>query len=222
MVKIKAVLFDMDGTLLDSYDAYFLAWRDTLKEYGVNLSREKSNSMGGMSYTEMMKAFLGEKYYDLKKQNRMDAIFDCLSDKSYSFLAKNGKPKPFAKETLLSLKKGGMNIAVVSSSSRRILDLSIQLLDIQDMIDFSISDKDVVHNKPAPDCYLMAKDRYRMPTNECIVVEDSPIGIEAGKSAGMKVIGVTGSFENEKLNSASPDYVFDNLKDAGDKIINLK
>lgn len=222
MGNIKAVLFDLDGTLVNSNDVYFCAWSDILKQYGVGLTKEEFHACGGIPHQKMLKLFLKDKYDELQKENKIDELTKQLLEKCHCILPGKSKIMPYAKEILFALKTNEIKIAIVSATPKKLVEHGIDLLDARDMIDFYISNEDVINHKPHPECYLLAKNKYALKTNECIVIEDSPAGINAGKNAKMNVIAVKGMCDEEKIKSAKPNYIFNNLKEAGDMIIRLR
>ncbi|MCK5177859.1 MAG: HAD family hydrolase, partial [Candidatus Aenigmarchaeota archaeon] len=161
--------------------------------------------------------------YDiLQKENKIEGVTKQLLEKCHCILPRKSKIMPYAKETLFALKTKGIKIAIVNATPKKLVEHGIDLLDARDMIDFYISNEDVINHKPHPECYLLAKKKYGFKPNECIVVEDSPTGINAGKNAKMNVIAVKGMYDEEKVKNAKPNYIFNNLKEAGEMIIRLK
>ncbi|MCK5476716.1 MAG: HAD family phosphatase [Candidatus Aenigmarchaeota archaeon] len=221
MGNIKAVLFDLDGTLLDNYDVYFCAWSYVLNQYGVRLTKKEFYAHGGISHQNMLKMFLKDKYDELQKENKINCATKQLLEKCCCILPGKSNIMPYARETLFALKANGIKIAIVSATPKKIVEQGIDLLDVRNIIDFYISNEDVIDHKPHPECYLLAKNKYRLKAKECIVIEDSPAGINAGKRAKMNVIAVKGMCDEEKIKSAKPNYIFNNLKEIGEMIIRL-
>ena len=221
MGNIKAVLFDLDGTLVNRQKVYFYAWSATLKQYDIYLTKNEFRACGGIPHQKMLKMFLKDKYDEFQKKEKIEEVTRHLLEKCYSILPEKSRIMPHAKEVLLGLKTKGINIAIVSATPKKLVEHGINSLDAQSIIDFYISNEDVINHKPHPECYLLAKDRYELENEECIVVEDSPAGINAGKNAKMNVIAVKGMYEEEKIKSAKPNYIFNNLKEVGDTIIRL-
>ena len=219
--KIKAILFDLDGTLIDSHNMYYTIWHNIFKQYGKNLTKQEFDSLAGFPYQKILSILLKEKKDILKDSNKMKNICNELMKQALFLIPKKAKPKPFARQVIFELKNKGLKIAIVSANEKNLMKKSIDLLKIQTKIDFFISNKDVKNKKPSPDCYLLARDRFNLKSKNCVVVEDTYIGIEAGKKAKMKVFAIHNGIDLGLIKKANPDYIFDNLLDVKKQILNL-
>jgi HAD superfamily hydrolase (TIGR01509 family) len=180
-----AVFFDMDGLLIDSEPTWFQAEVDLLSQLGFELGPEHYPQVLGKPI-EVSTAYLLE----LCGQPISAAAFEDGIELAMMERLRDGVPMmPGAKQLLVELEAAGMPIALVSASSRRIVDACLPAIG-PDHFRFTVSGDDVARGKPNPDPYLAAAARMGVDPAECVVLEDSPTGAAAGEAAGCRVIAV--------------------------------
>lgn len=182
----KAVIFDLDGTLMDS----MWMWTDIdieyLGRYGYELPPDLQNEIEGMGFTETATYFknrfrLPQPLEEIKKEwNRM----------AYDKYAHKVGLKKGAGNFLRELRKRGVKTAIASSNSRELISVCLAANQIEDSFDCILTSCDVAKGKPSPDIYVGAARMLHVSPEECLVFEDVPMGILAGKSAGMQVCAV--------------------------------
>lgn len=186
-VKIKAVIFDLDATIVDSEPNYYEADRKLLAEYGIaDFTMEmKKKYIGGSSMDQMIgfkKTYGIEDSPEilLKKKNRY-----------YLELAKkNTLVFPEMRKLLIILKNRELKLALASGSSKTAINAVIASTNLQEYFDVILSSEEVEKGKPNPDIFLEASRLLSISPEFCLVVEDSVHGVEAAKSAGMFCIAV--------------------------------
>jgi HAD superfamily hydrolase (TIGR01509 family) len=112
---------------------------------------------------------------------------------------------------LTALKKGNFKLGLVSSAPMENIDLALSELDLARTFDCIVSGQDVSESKPGPQIYLLAAEKLRTTPSDCVVIEDSPLGVKAAKTAGMRCLAVTNTHRRESLREA--DTVVDSLED---------
>jgi|SRR5690606_18378505 len=184
----RAVLWDMDGTLIDSAEYHWRTWRDTLAELGVALTREEFASWFGSRNDRI----LGRYFPDMPREQmaeiseRKEARYrDLVRTEGLSLL-------PGVQGWLERLHAGGWRQAVASSAPPANIAVLLEVLRVGHLFDATVSAEEVAHGKPAPDVFLRAAERLDVPPDRCIVVEDAAVGVEAGRRAGMRTIGILG------------------------------
>jgi len=188
MPKIKAVIFDMDGVLIDARDWHFEALNKSLSLFGTQISRyEHLVTYDGLPTKRKLEMLtverglpreLHEFLNELKQQYTMDLI--------YSRCRPN-----FAHQYALSrLKHLGYRIVVCSNSVRETIELMMRRSGLIGYLDFFVSNQDVSNPKPHPEMYLNAITRLELQPRECVVVEDNPNGIKSATAAGAHVLEV--------------------------------
>ncbi len=191
--QIQAVLFDLDGTLVDS----MWMWDDIDIEFLARFHIQRPASLGkmieGMSFTETAQYFkdrfgIPMSIEDIKKEwNRM----------AYRKYSDEVPLKPGAKRFLSLLRKRGIKTAIASSNSRELLSACLRHNHVEDLFDFITISCEVKKGKPAPDIYLFAAEKLGVSPLDCLVFEDVPNGIRAGKNAGMRVCAVEDDYTKE-------------------------
>ncbi|MBE7014929.1 MAG: HAD family phosphatase [Ruminococcaceae bacterium] len=183
MNKKISVIFDMDGTLLDTQRIYIPAWEYAGKIQGITGVGECIYHVAGMNED-------GWSDYLLKKYEQMD--LDIFKEDMKEYIVKNGKLKfkEGAIELINYLKENGVKIAVASGSSKEVIKNYFKLLSVTDLFDVIVGGDDVENGKPAPDIFIKAAQELGVSESCCFVFEDSKNGIKAGYDAGMKCIGV--------------------------------
>ena len=190
---VKAIFLDLDGVLVDSYEAWFIVVNETLEYYKLETLSKKhfAGSFGDPIEKDAKTIYNGQTISEIKK---MYAFF---------FRKNWGKIRIF-KETipvLKKLKKQGLRLALISNSSREIIDINLSRLKLKKYFDFTASMDDVRRGKPAPDSLLLALKKLKVKRNEAIFVGDTHNDILAGKRAKITTIGygIKGDFRISSL-----------------------
>ncbi|HLG99342.1 MAG TPA: HAD family phosphatase [Bryobacteraceae bacterium] len=183
-----AVLWDLDGTLLDSEEYHWLSWRDTMASLGRTITRPEFLSTFGLRNDEILPRWLGP-------GATRDEIGRVSLEKESVYrklLREHGvTPLPGAAEWLSRLHQRGWRQAIASSAPRKNVEVVLEILGIANFFDAVVSAEDVSAGKPDPKVFLVAATRLGATPRECIVVEDAPMGVEAAHRAGMRCIGVS-------------------------------
>lgn len=202
-----AVIFDMDGVLVDSYHAHFESWQKFYGELGVEYDEEKFAADFGRTSRDILRRTLGDGLSDeevVAWDSRKEALYrDILRE---HFPAMDG-----AIELIEALKAAGFKLAVGSSGPPENVTLAIDQLAAGAHFDARVTGADVTRGKPDPQVFLIAAERLGMPPGRCAVVEDAVHGITAAKRAGMTAIGLTGTLQRSEMVEA--DAVVDSLRE---------
>lgn len=184
---LKAVIFDMDGVLLDSEPLHMQAIHLMLKKIGIKESDILKDKLIGADYETMWNSLIHE--YNIKFP--INELLQMQCDCSYEYF-KNAEIEEMQglSEFIADLKKHGIYIAVGSSSPVRLIELVLKRLDLLKSVDTFCGIEYVCKPKPAPDIFLRIAKELRAEPEECLVIEDSPIGIMAAKRAGMKCMAL--------------------------------
>lgn len=202
---IRAVLFDVDGTLLDTRELILQATERTLSKFGFPApAREEIAPLVGVTLENFYKIIT--KKEDVKH----------FCDSHVDFQVHNlNLVKPFTGvlETLKTIKEKGLKQAAVTSR-RKITSVSLlQMNGLAEFFDLIVSEEDTKNNKPHPEPLLFALNKLRVLPVDSLMVGDSNQDILAGKSAGVKTIAVTYGFKGRGIVDSDPDYLIDNIAD---------
>ena len=209
-MKYKAILFDMDGVLIESEFLMRHAAIQALAEWGIEAKHEDFREFTGMG-EDMFVGGVAEKYghtytYDMK-------------DRAYDYFGEQVKELAHVpegvKEMLTTLHEKGLVMAVCSAADLRKVRYNIQAIGVDESI-FSalVTGSDVERKKPFPDIYLKGAELIGMDSKDCLVVEDAVSGIKAAHAAGMDAVGVPTTFSKEELmERVHPEYLLNEIKE---------
>jgi HAD superfamily hydrolase (TIGR01509 family) len=185
MPEPAAVLFDMDGTLIDSEPVWFETEVKLLAGFGFELGREHWKNVLGQPNEVACKYLVGVSGVPLSWEQLNEKIEAAMVEQ----LSHGLELLPGAKELLVELQAAGVPTALVSASSRQIVDACLGSIGA-DFFRYTVSGDDVERGKPDPQPYLLAAGLLGVDPAECVVIEDSPIGVAAGAAAGCRVLAV--------------------------------
>lgn len=207
----KAVLFDLDGTLVDSMWVWHSIDVDYLGSMGKELPEDLQKNIEGMSFTETAEYF--KKRFELTDD--VETIKKYWNEMAYKRYTTEVKLKKGAKEFLTRLKSDNIKLGIASSNSGILIQGVLNAQGVLEMFDAVTTSCEAGTGKPAPDIYLLAARKLNVTPSECLVFEDITMGIMAGKAAGMTTIAVedeySHSMRNEKAELA--DYFIDDFTD---------
>ncbi len=206
-----ALLFDLDGTLVDSVYQHVLAWREALESEGIDLSVWRIHRRIGMSGGLFLKALERELGHDLGSgvAQRLGAAH------AKGVLARMGqiRPLPGARELLSTLSSMGVKWAIATSGAEKTARPTLAMLDIPAGTPVVTRDQ-VAYAKPNPDLFLVASERLGVPPGDCFVVGDSIWDMLAARRAGSLGIGLlSGGYGTDELQEAGPYRVYDDPAD---------
>ena len=188
MSASRAVLWDMDGTLIDSEEFHWISWRDTLANEGITITREQFLASFGQRNDSIIPRWLGA----AATPERIERISRAKEEQYRDLVRIEGmSPEPGVATWLHRLHKEGWLQAIASAAPRANIDAVLEALSATHIFQGIVSADDVHRGKPDPEVYLMAASRVGVPPDKCIVVEDAVAGVQGARSAGMKSIGVS-------------------------------
>lgn len=197
---IKAVIFDIDGTLVDSVDLHAQAWQEAFKKYGREIEFGRVRKQIGKGGDQLMPVFFSKEELD-KFGDEMEKYRGEIYKEKY---LSQVEPFPKVRELLVHIKQQGKQIVLASSAVREELQHYKDLTSISDLIEGETSVDDVAKSKPHPDIFQAAFSQLKDATAEqVIVIGDTPYDAEAAAKAGLQAVGVLcGGFPEAELHDA--------------------
>ena len=205
----RAVIFDLDGVLIDTCWAHWQSWHDLARREGFEMPEEFFRSTFGMQSPEVLAMLLGPD----KPVEKLKALAEWKETRYRQIIADKLEPADGVRLLLEDLKNRNFRVAVGSSTPRVNVSFLIERIGVQDYFDELVSEEDVTKGKPAPDTFLKAAEKLSLPPDRCVVVEDAVKGVAAGKAAGMPVVAVTTTWSRAELTQA--DVIVDSLTEIG-------
>jgi beta-phosphoglucomutase len=191
----SGVIFDMDGVLVDSGPPHLMSWQLLARQQGIDISPESFQRCFGRPSRDIIRIIWGSHVTDAEIQR-----LDDEKERLYRKLIADAVPlMPGCGELLAHLRAAGFVLAVATSGPRENLALVLKAGGIGEFFTATVNGFDIAHGKPAPDCFRLAAERIGVPAGDCVVVEDAPVGVQAGVAAGMKVIALAGAHPPEAL-----------------------
>ena len=206
---LRAVIFDMDGVIIDSQPYHFAVEDNMCREMGIDVSVEESHSFVGMAGAKVW-GYLKNKHA-LKESIEELLAFENKARTAYFSSLKNVQPIPGVVELLKELRQHDIKTALASSSSAEVIEIFLSKMGLKDFFQ-QITNGDAVENgKPDPDIFLHTARALEEDPSACLVIEDSANGVRAAKLAGMKCIGFRNAHSGDQDLSLA-DMVIDDFR----------
>ncbi len=197
MANVRAILWDLDGVLVDSASFHYEAFRQLFESRGREFTRERFGRLFGLRNHAILRDILGD--ISDEETSRL------ANEKEEAFrrlIAGNVRPLPGAECVLRVAIEAGLKQAIVSSTPRANIDLILESLRLRDMFEVIVGEEDASRGKPDPQGFQIAAGRLGVPPESCVVLEDAPEGIEAAHAAGMRTVGLATTRPATMLTSA--------------------
>jgi beta-phosphoglucomutase len=209
MKAAVAVIFDMDGVLVDSGDAHRRAWQELGRETGTEFSDALFDRTFGQRNESIIPAWLGPVPGARAKElgDRKEVLYRRLVGQG------DVSVYPGTRELVASLHALGVRVGIASSGPKANIDLLVEVLGVRSSLQATVTADDVREGKPHPEVFLRAAERLRVPPARCAVIEDSVHGIEAAERAGMFAVGVLTTTDRGRLLAAGAARTVDAVGD---------
>jgi HAD superfamily hydrolase (TIGR01509 family) len=186
---LEAVLFDMDGVLIDARDWHFDALNESLKIFGLKISREDHvRKFNGLSTKKKLEILTEETGLPLELHDVIEAV---KQDRTLRIAAQKCFPNVAHQVLITRLKDNGLKVGLVTNSIRKTTEFMLEYAGLLQFMDVVVTNEDVIEGKPSPAGYLLAMKTLGVHPENCVVVEDGDYGIAAAQSAGARVLRVS-------------------------------
>lgn len=204
---MKAVIFDMDGVIIDSEPIHFEVDIQTMKDFGCSISKEELNKYVGTTNEYM--------FTDIKNKYKLDKSVEEIINYRCELAKRKVIESDLAPiegiiDLLKNLKEKNIIAAIASSSPRDFIEVVVSKFELEDYFSCILSGEEVENGKPAPDIYVETAKKLGIVPEECIVIEDSKNGVMAAKEAGMKCIGFKNINSGEQ-DLSKADYIVNSI-----------
>lgn len=211
MNEIKAIIFDMDGVIVDSEPIHEKAAMEVCREFGMDIPKDEWDGLRGKRLEDILS------YASRKYGTGNEPIEKMIERKIelYLFCAlRDMQSIPGALEFLQKLKASGKYTYALTTSGRKVQqDQILKKFGLLDFFEIIITSGDVQNGKPHPEPYLATVEKLKELPENCLVIEDSDNGVLSAKAAGCQVCGITTTFSRERLESVGADMVVSNFEE---------
>lgn len=195
----SAIIFDIDGTLIDSVDLHALAWHEAFQQFGHDVSFEAARSQIGAGGDKLLPVFLT----DEQVRDHGKALEDWRSEHFKSRYLPMVRSFSAVPDLMRALRKRGRKVAIASSAKKEELEAYLRIAEIAGLVDVKISSEDVSESKPAPDVFEVAVQQLKVAAADAVTVGDSPYDAQAACKIGITAVGVlSGGFPEDALKDA--------------------
>lgn len=191
-----ALIFDLDGTLIDSMWVWVAIDKEYLAKYHLTEPDDFYANMEGKSYIEVAR-YYQDVFPELSLS--VDEIMEEWTEMAHEMYMTKVPLKKGAKKFLQEVKQRGIRTGIATSNEKAMVLDTLRALGVEDLFDSVRSACEVSSGKPSPDVYLLVAKDLEVDPKRCLVFEDVPMGILAGKNAGMRVCAVEDEFSNSQL-----------------------
>jgi beta-phosphoglucomutase len=211
---IEAVLFDMDGVLVDSEELIFLAAKEMFREHGISVFKEDFKpyiGTGENSYLGNVAKKYGFPMNIPRDKARTYEIYAEMAPQKLKLL-------PGVVSFIEKCKNKNLRLAVATSADEIKMKVNLKAVGLDTGIfDATVNGLEVVHKKPHPEIYMKAAEKLNLEPSACLIVEDAVNGVEAAKASGAKCLAVTNSFSANELQKA--DWIVNNLSEISEDVL---
>ena len=203
--NLKAVIWDLDGVIVDSEPHHYQSWHTTLEQYSLTVTDTQLRRMSGMTSPEAVRILFGaniKEEFVTQLCEEKELLFRASIKESAAYL-------PGVEHWLEAFKQAGTRQALASSGSQENIDAVLDLLGTRRFLDEVVSGKNLP-SKPDPAVFLLAARKLGVQPKACLVIEDAIAGVEGAKAAGMKCLAVTTTNPPPEL--AAADVILENLE----------
>src|SRR5919106_3535814 len=211
---IEAVVFDMDGVLLDSEPTWRAVEREVFARLGIEVTEEDLKRTMGIRVADVVAGWYRRHPWEGPSP---EEVVEEIVGRVANAILREGRLNEGAVEAIDYLRGLGLRLALASSSPIRLIRAVLSMGGLEDRSDVVLTAEDEAHGKPNPAVYLRAAERLGVPPGRCLAIEDSLAGIRAAKAAGMVSIAVP-ELSAEEAREAGADLVLDSLKEIDDRI----
>ena len=213
-MKISAVIFDLDGTILEDEDEYGHAFNKVLKSLGID-SKTPAPQTKGIGVKENWPILI--KKYDIKTTKSAEELAH-ETQEAYLMEIDRVTIRPGFDEFIENLKDGGIQIALATSNTWEVAEKIINKVGIEWVFDAITTIEEVVYGKPDPGLFTLTADKLGAEREACLVIEDAPSGVVAARLAGMKVVAISDKEDDEKI-LADANLIVDDFSEITAKVI---
>lgn len=193
----RGVIFDMDGTLIETTQADYHAWKKVFEDHGQELSFDDYFPLIGMKSEVVVNTRLHLEGEEAKKAllKKADYFRDIIESHGIQTV-------PYATRLLKKLKQHNLKLALATSSRSQKMNYVLKLTELLQYFDVIVTGDEVTRSKPAPDVFIKAVEKLNLPVSQCVVIEDAASGVKAAKNAGLKCIAITTTHSADLLHEA--------------------
>lgn len=216
-MAIEAVIFDVDGTLVDSVDFHAQSWDKTFQHFGHQIPYEQIRSQIGKGSDKLMPVFFSLEQLNELDDDRSATLGERMRDYRRELYKREYHPQikafPQVRELFLRIKADGKRVALASSATADDLAVYKQIMNVEELVDAATTTTEVESSKPEPDVFLATLDKLGgIAASNAIVVGDTPYDAEAAGKALLRTIGVlSGGFSEESLRQAGCIAIYQNI-----------
>ena len=207
LAPIRGVIFDLDGTLVESTPAHIKSWIRAVAEFGVEATEDDVSPHMGKSSEDICRALMGR-----RPRNEIERAYRLKDDIYFDIIPQVIVPVPGAIETVAELKERGYLVSIASSNPMRVIERSLVSVGLRKYADSIASQDEVTRGKPAPDLFLLAQRKMGLDAGNLMVVGDTCFDVLAAKAAGMSTTAFCGGCQTEaELEESQPDSIIRDL-----------